>query len=471
MDRPRRTPKRKALENIDAPDVPHHQLLEKACSPLTSQEIEEWEGWIELESEPVRVCKITQRPPSSSLPLQAFFNIILRDLGVKHVKTQELFTIDQASLDALPKPVFGLIFLFQYGPGYEEDEQPTNTESEIWFANQARFHPFLLSHSCFTKSTTNSQVQTTNNACATVALLNIVMNADNLDLGERLQSFKESTKDLCTALRGHSISSNKFIRKIHNSFTRRMDQLNADLCLENDVSDSMKKTMSRKAGKQKRKSNKTSLEEYGYHFIAYVPSGGFVWELDGLRSNPLKLGPLESQDWTTIARPQIEARMLQNEDSQLSFNLLAVCRGPLLQHSRTIATMLAALDYIRSRMTDSEAFSELISGEEPVLDMDDQAQLAEFNLTHSDIQNAEIPPQLLAAAARSDWEAPDVYQLYQRFCAEARAAVREFRAELIVMGEDERRVTGRRRDYGSALHSWVQKLAEKGVLEDIIKMT
>ncbi|KID62405.1 ubiquitin carboxyl-terminal hydrolase, partial [Metarhizium hybridum] len=297
------------------------------------------------------------------------------------------------------------------------------------------------------------------------------MNADNLDLGERLQSFKESTKDLCTALRGHSISSNKFIRKIHNSFTRRMDQLNADLCLENDVSDSMKKKMSRKAGKQKRKSNKTSLEEYGYHFIAYVPSGGFVWELDGLRSNPLKLGPLESQDWTTIARPQIEARMLQNEDSQLSFNLLAVCRGPLLQHSRTIATMLAALDYIRSRMTDSEAFSEFISGEEPVLDMDDQAQLAEFNLTHSDIQNAEIPPQLLAAATRSDWETPDVYQLYQRFCAEARAAMREFRAELIVMDEDERRVTGRRRDYGSALHSWVQKLAEKGVLEDIIKMT
>lgn len=133
-------------------------------------------------------------------------------------------------------------------------------------------------------------MQTTNNACATVALLNIVMNADNLDLGERLQSFKESTKDLCTALRGHSISSNKFIRKIHNSFTRRMDQLNADLCLENDVSDSMKKTMSRKAGKQKRKSNKTSLEEYGYHFIAYVPFGGFVWELDGLRSNPLELG-------------------------------------------------------------------------------------------------------------------------------------------------------------------------------------
>ncbi|KHO01071.1 ubiquitin carboxyl-terminal hydrolase [Metarhizium album ARSEF 1941] len=379
-------------------------------------------------------------------PIKAFFNIILRDLGVKNVKTQELFTLDQASLDALSKPVFGLIFLFQYEPGHEEDERPMHTESDIWFANQARSR-------------------------LTLTLLNIVMNSENLDLGERLQDFKESTKDLCTALRGHSISSNKFIRKVHNSFTRRMDQLNADLCLENDVSDSKKKSSSRKAGKRKRKSKKTALEEYGYHFIAYVPHGTYVWELDGLRRNPLKLGPLESQDWTTIARPQIEARMLQNEDSQLSFNLLAVCRGPLLQHSRKLATMLAALGYIRSRMDDSEPFRKLISADEPVLDIDDQAQLAKFNLSYSDLQNAEIPHQLKVAASRSNWEVSDAYHFYQRFSLEARAAMDEFRSEIIVMEEDDHRVTGRRRDYGSALHCWVQKLAEKGVLEDIIKMS
>lgn len=33
---------------------------------------------------------------------QAFFNIILRDLGVKDIKAQEIFTIDQDSLDMLP---------------------------------------------------------------------------------------------------------------------------------------------------------------------------------------------------------------------------------------------------------------------------------------------------------------------------------------------------------------------------------
>lgn len=116
------------------------------------------------------------------------------------------------------------------------------------------------------------------------------MNAGNLDLGEELQSFKESTKDLSTALRGHSISSNSFIRKIHNSFTRRMDHLNADLCLENEIGDS-KKTKSSKASSQSQKSKKAALD-YGYHFVAYVPSDGYVWELDGLKSNPVKLGEI-----------------------------------------------------------------------------------------------------------------------------------------------------------------------------------
>lgn len=33
---------------------------------------------------------------------QAFFTIILRDLGIQNVKAQEIFTLDQASIDFLP---------------------------------------------------------------------------------------------------------------------------------------------------------------------------------------------------------------------------------------------------------------------------------------------------------------------------------------------------------------------------------
>lgn len=135
--------------------------------------------------------------------------------------------------------------------------------------------------------------QTTSNACATVALLNIIMNAEGVELGDKLREFKEETKDMCTSLRGHYLSSSTFIRTTHNSFTRRMDHLNADLLLENQASEASsknkKRTVSSKSSrKKKKKANVDS--EYGFHFVAYVPAHGYVWELDGLMNKPHKIG-------------------------------------------------------------------------------------------------------------------------------------------------------------------------------------
>ena len=52
----RHNPKRKAAVEVSSRNHAEHStdnLLEEALKPLTAQEIEEWEGWIELESEPV----------------------------------------------------------------------------------------------------------------------------------------------------------------------------------------------------------------------------------------------------------------------------------------------------------------------------------------------------------------------------------------------------------------------------------
>jgi ubiquitin carboxyl-terminal hydrolase L5 len=125
-------------------------------------------------------------------------------------------------------------------------------------------------------------------------MLNIVMNAEGIDLGDKLQAFKESTRELSTALRGHQISKNRFIRTIHNSFTRRMDHLNADLFLENESSEAKsaanKRRSALKGGKRAPPRKKKTESDYGFHFIAYVPAGGYVWELDGLRYKPYRLG-------------------------------------------------------------------------------------------------------------------------------------------------------------------------------------
>lgn len=65
--------------------------------------------------------------------------------------------------------------------------------------------------------------QTSNNACASVALLNIVNNVPSIKLGENLHAFKQFTADFSPALRGDAISNFEFVKDIHNSFARYVD--------------------------------------------------------------------------------------------------------------------------------------------------------------------------------------------------------------------------------------------------------
>lgn len=104
------------------------------------------------------------------------------------------------------RPIHALIFLFRYGP---EDEKQQSTGSEanhIWFANQI---PDF--------------------ACATVALLNIVYNIPGLDMGGELRNFKDFTKNMDPLSRGDAIDSFDFVKRIHNSFARDNDILQADM--------------------------------------------------------------------------------------------------------------------------------------------------------------------------------------------------------------------------------------------------
>ena len=64
------------------------------------------------------------------------------------------------------------------------------------------------------------QSQTSSNACASVALLNIVNNIPNIELGDNLRAFKDFTSDFSPALRGDAIANFDFVKQIHNSFAR-----------------------------------------------------------------------------------------------------------------------------------------------------------------------------------------------------------------------------------------------------------
>lgn len=118
--------------------------------PATTDDRIRWRGFCEIESDP------------------AFFNVMLRDFGVDGVRVQEVVSLDQDMLACLPRPVYGLIFLFRWREE-DVDKQEASCPEGIWFANQ-----------------------TTSNACATVALLNIVNNVPELNLENSCSSSKAS---------------------------------------------------------------------------------------------------------------------------------------------------------------------------------------------------------------------------------------------------------------------------------------
>ncbi|CAK7237643.1 hypothetical protein SBRCBS47491_010059 [Sporothrix bragantina] len=278
-----------SVEDSAAASVPSRDAIhERLFAPITEAELKAWKGWSDIESEP------------------AFFNFILKELGVQDATIFELFGVDETSISYLPEPL-GLIFLYKF---VEEDDEEAyeNCPENLWFANQ-----------------------TTENACGTIAMLNIAMNCDRLGLGEHLTRFKTATQPLNPALRGHLLSTDETIRSKHNSFARRIDMLMSDLSLKLEWAEAGKKkksASSRKSAKTKKK-RRADEDEAAFHFIAYVPMGNDVWELNGMQAKPLKLGSFNG-DWTAMARDRIAARMSNYAayDDTAIFNLLALCHTP-----------------------------------------------------------------------------------------------------------------------------------------------
>jgi ubiquitin carboxyl-terminal hydrolase L5 len=161
---------------------------------------------------------------------------------------------------------------------------------------------------------TDLPTKTTPNACATVALFNILMNSGTIGLDEYLRGFKAKSYHLSPALRGHALDVDDRIRNAHNSFARqgpyrcvvelssyldrRMDMLSTDLYLSEqaaaekpqrnrfDHARKQKKTLQKRTPPKLKKADNNAA----FHYNAYVPFEGRVWELDGLQQQPLCVG-------------------------------------------------------------------------------------------------------------------------------------------------------------------------------------
>ncbi|KII90338.1 hypothetical protein PLICRDRAFT_173773 [Plicaturopsis crispa FD-325 SS-3] len=278
------------------------------------------------------------------------FTSLTRKLGIRGLEVVEVYGIDPHEIDHLgPR---GLIFCFLWR---KDNHRPTDFEDpaaeRVWFANQ------LI-----------------DDACASLAILNIALNCPEVDIGDELKLFRADTERMTPEMKGLAISNLALIREAHNSLARPADRrgtLNAisDVTMnaKNKKPKNPPKSPSSKRSKAIEKSRKAKADaepettEEAYHFIGYVPAYGKVWELDGLKSGPLEVGELPDpastsiNGWMDIARPALKMKMQKygsDETGNIKFSLLALVADRYQAVSDDLEMLKRVKTSLERRMTE-----------------------------------------------------------------------------------------------------------------------
>ncbi|XP_045665525.1 ubiquitin carboxyl-terminal hydrolase isozyme L5 isoform X1 [Ursus americanus] len=218
---------------------------------------------------------------------------LCRAAGCRGAQVEEIWSLEPENFEKL-KPVHGLIFLFKWQPG----EEPAGS-----VVQDSRLDTIFFAK------------QVINNACATQAIVSVLLNCTHQDvhLGETLSEFKEFSQSFDAAMKGLALSNSDVIRQVHNSFARQQ-------MFEFDAKTSTK-------------------EEDAFHFVSYVPVNGRLYELDGLREGPIDLGACNQDDWISAVRPVIEKRIQKYSEGEIRFNLMAIVSDRKMIYEQKIAEL------------------------------------------------------------------------------------------------------------------------------------
>ena len=168
----------------------------------------------------------------------------------------DLYSLDAAALSE-HQPIHAFIFLFKW----------VQTQPETMAGQYDRDFPGFFAH------------QVVNNACATLAVMNAIANIPGLHMGAQLSELFAFTQGMDPQTSGMAITSSDWLREAHNALSPPSAISLDGLDLPNTTEDA-------------------------YHFIVYVPDAGSLYELDGLKQNPVQHGSYTDtgEGWVAKAR-------------------------------------------------------------------------------------------------------------------------------------------------------------------------
>ena len=235
-----------------------------------------FEEWKELESDP------------------GVFSLLIEDYGVRGVKVEEIYDLSTK----MENKVYGFVFLFRYVLG---DRRARKAARDLISEDTYVYDTDMVNNMFFAH-------QIINNSCATHALLSVLLNCEDVDLGPNLTRLKHFSKGLDPESKGLAISNMPELSHAHNKHAKPSQMVATPL-------------VSSRRGSVV--SSAHALLPETYHFVSFVPLSGRLIELDGLKELPIDHGPWgEMEDWTDLFQRVVSERLARSPDCL--FNLMAV---------------------------------------------------------------------------------------------------------------------------------------------------
>lgn len=255
-----------------------------------------FEEWKELESDP------------------GVFSLLIEDYGVRGVKVEEIYDISRK----IETKVYGFVFLFRYVLG---DRRARKAARDLISEDTYVFDTDMVNNMFFAH-------QIINNSCATHALLSVLLNCEDIDLGPNLTRLKKFSKGLDPESKGLAISNVPELSCAHNKHAKPSQLMASPM-------------VSMRRGSVM--SSAHALLPETYHFVSFVPINGRLIELDGLKELPIDHGPWdEKEEWTDLFQRTVSERLARSPDCL--FNLMAVVPDPIPEISEKLKLLQTRLD-------------------------------------------------------------------------------------------------------------------------------